>query len=323
MSADKNKIYPENQPLVAIGIPVYNGERYITEALESINNQTYANFECHIVNNASNDKTEELVRNYIKNKSRFKLHTYSDFVDVVYNWNRTVDHIPQDARYFKLVQADDYLFPDSIKSHVDLMELHPNAGIGSSYRLKGNQIVEFGIDYFEGNCYNGKDILIKQLTGNVHITGSITQLFFRIEHLKKVPGYPVIFNPEEMHFDTHLANEILGVSDLVFVFQILNYNRKHADSLTKKLCNRVNTHIHSKEFNLYRFKDISPEVKDRYGKIRREYAYFLFKSYLRNDRESIQWHKKHLKRKMKFSEYLTGILLENRFFSKLEKLAGK
>ncbi len=93
----------DTKPLVAIGIPVYNGEKYIAEVLESISNQTYDNFECHIINNASTDKTGELAEKFIRNDKRFKLHTHTDFVDLVANWNRTVDYIPEGAKYFKVV----------------------------------------------------------------------------------------------------------------------------------------------------------------------------------------------------------------------------
>ena len=83
----------ENRPLVTIGVPVYNGEKFIIDALESIKNQTYTNFECHIINNASTDRTIELVQEFEKRDSRFSLYAYNEFVDIAENWNRTVKYI--------------------------------------------------------------------------------------------------------------------------------------------------------------------------------------------------------------------------------------
>ncbi len=311
------------KPMIVIAIPVYNGEKYIIEVLESIKNQTYDNFECHIVNNASTDKTEELAENFIKEDNRFKLHTHTDFVGLIANWNRTVDYIPDGAKYFKVVQADDYLFPDSLESHVELMEKYPGAGIGSSYRLLGTSAYGFGIDYFKGNCQNGKEVLINHLKGDAEITGSITQLFFRIEHLKKVPSYPEIFIPEDFHVDTRLAYEMFLISDLAFAFKVLNYTRRHDDAATITTVEKVNTYIHAQENSLNRFRTVFPELNKKYVEVRRSYAYFLFKSFLMNNKECMQWHKSNLKRKIKLSEYLAGIFWKNRFGVKLARRTGK
>jgi glycosyltransferase involved in cell wall biosynthesis len=323
MESGNSKNQSLAKPLVAICIPVYNGEKYIIEALESIHSQTYGNYECHIINNASNDKTKERVEQFIENKKRFRLHDHKDFVDLVTNWNRTVDYIPARATYFKVVQADDVLFPDSIETHVELMERFPNAGIASSYRMIGTDIYGYGIDYFKGNCQNGKEILFNHLNGSAEITGSVTQLFFRISHLKKVPGYPEIFNPEDFHVDTRLAYEMFLISDLAFAFHILSFTRRHEDAATITTVEKLNTYIHARESSLYRFKDFFPGLESRYLDVRRNYSYFLLKSRLKNRKEILDWHNRHLKRKFKLSEYLSGAFWKNRFGARLSRLTGR
>lgn len=52
------------KPRVNIGLPVYNGERYLAEALTSLLAQTYREFELIICDNASTDRTEEICRTY-------------------------------------------------------------------------------------------------------------------------------------------------------------------------------------------------------------------------------------------------------------------
>jgi glycosyltransferase involved in cell wall biosynthesis len=130
-------IKTNNSPLVTIGVPVYNGEKFIIEALESIQKQTYTNFECHIVNNASTDSSEALVSEFVKKDSRFKLHSYSKFVDIGENWNRTVEYISDNTKYFQIVAADDIIFPDYLESSVQLMEKYPGAGIATAFRYGG------------------------------------------------------------------------------------------------------------------------------------------------------------------------------------------
>ncbi len=319
MDHSSSKIPLDLKPLVIIAIPVYNGSKYILEALESINNQTYENFECHIINNASTDETEQLVKDFIKGNNRFRLHTYPEFVDLISNWNRTVNHIPPEAKYFKIVPADDYLFPESLETMVNLMEKYTNAGIGSSYRLDGTKVDCYGIDYFKGECQIGKDILLDQLMEKAEITGSATQLMFRIEHLRKLSSYPAIFVKEAYHTDTRLAYEVLFISDLVFSFKVLNYTRRHNKAQTLTTVKKFSTPLQHKESTLFRFKDYYPELERKYSEVRRDYAYFLFKKIIFNDKECLKWHSRFLIRKIKLSEYIAGIFLRNKISLKVAR----
>jgi glycosyltransferase involved in cell wall biosynthesis len=61
--------------LVSIIIPVYNEEEYLNECINSIQKQTFQNFECLFINDGSTDKSCEIIKNYGKNDSRFKLIT--------------------------------------------------------------------------------------------------------------------------------------------------------------------------------------------------------------------------------------------------------
>ena len=57
----------------SIVVPVYNVEKYVEKCLESINNQTYQNFEVIIVNDGSTDNSERIIKSFIKDKANFKL----------------------------------------------------------------------------------------------------------------------------------------------------------------------------------------------------------------------------------------------------------
>ena len=60
------------KPLVSIIVPCYNQAQYLDEALQSVFNQTYINWECIIVNDGSPDNTPEVVQNWVSKDSRFK-----------------------------------------------------------------------------------------------------------------------------------------------------------------------------------------------------------------------------------------------------------
>ena len=59
-------------PLVSIGLFVYNGQRFIREALDSILNQTFANFELIISDNASTDRTAKIAEAYTRHDNRIR-----------------------------------------------------------------------------------------------------------------------------------------------------------------------------------------------------------------------------------------------------------
>jgi glycosyltransferase involved in cell wall biosynthesis len=61
-------------PKVNIGLPVYNGQRYLETAIESILAQTYPNFQLVISDNASSDRTEEICRRYAGADARVRFH---------------------------------------------------------------------------------------------------------------------------------------------------------------------------------------------------------------------------------------------------------
>ena len=73
-------IMSNNKPRISIGMPVFNGEKFIAETLDSLLTQTYSDFELIISDNASTDNTEQICRkyaskdpriNYFRNKSNF------------------------------------------------------------------------------------------------------------------------------------------------------------------------------------------------------------------------------------------------------------
>ena len=304
----------EKHPLVTICVPVYNGEKFIIDALESIKRQTYTNFECHIINNASTDKTRELVTEFVGSDARFSLHTYDEFIDMAGNWNRSVHYISDTIKYLQVIQADDIITPECLESHISLMEKHPSAGIASSFRMVGINVKGYGLDYFEGNKWNGQEMLLKQLKGEISIIGNVTQNFYRVEHLKQLSFYPQIFIPEDFHFDHRLALEVLLISDLVFSFKILCMTKKkHPDSATVTTVRKLNTSLHSRENKLNRFREVFPELNRNYLIVRRKYAFFMLLNYMKFDKRRIRWHKKQLLRKIRFSEYIAGIIYENVF----------
>ncbi|HEY3116380.1 MAG TPA: glycosyltransferase [Chloroflexota bacterium] len=110
-------------PRVSIGMPVYNGERFIREALDSIVQQTFRDWELIISDNASSDGTAEICREYMKRDDRIRYHRNERNVGLARNFDRTVEL--SSGEYFKLANADDTSGPTLIDMCVEVLDRHP------------------------------------------------------------------------------------------------------------------------------------------------------------------------------------------------------
>lgn len=126
-----------HQPLVSIGMPVYNGENYIREAIESILNQSYSNFELIISDNASTDATEQICKNYLNKDDRIKYHRFAKNHGAAKNFNNTF-HLSQ-GKYFKWAAHDDVLEKEYLERCVAFLEEHEEIGLCQTYSHLINQ----------------------------------------------------------------------------------------------------------------------------------------------------------------------------------------
>lgn len=302
----------ESQPLVSIGVPVYNGGKYLEECLNSILVQTYQNWQCIIVDNCSTDNTNLLAQRFVASDNRFHLIVNKDFVDQTANWNITFSKISRESVYFKIVCADDWIFPEYLEKMVAVMERYPSTGVCSSYRIDGVKVNCDRLDYYDGPFHAGKKILLRQLFYNFDVTGSVNTVLYRMDILKKTQGYPQLFKPNTYHIDTELVFQVLNLSDLGFVHQVLSYTRRHNETYTSQISDRFKTSYYFREQELHKYLNISTELKAEYKKVRHLYALFLLKMKLKGEKDCIAWHRKYLKPERYFtlSDYAGAILFK-------------
>ena len=122
----------EKLPLVSIGLPVYNGENYIEEAIDSILNQSYRNIELIICDNASNDNTIKICKEYCKKDKRIKLYLNGENLGAARNYNRTLEL--SSGKYFKWAAHDDYTSEDYIEKCVNQLERDSDIHLCNTYR---------------------------------------------------------------------------------------------------------------------------------------------------------------------------------------------
>ncbi len=114
-------------PQVTIGIPVFNGETYLREALESARNQTFTQIRFLLCDNASTDSTPDICREYVARDSRFEFHPAAKNGGAAFNYNRAF--ALSESPYFMWLAHDDRLDPTFVeRAHAEL-ESHPDVGL--------------------------------------------------------------------------------------------------------------------------------------------------------------------------------------------------
>src|SRR5215207_1517689 len=109
-------------PRVSVGLPVYNGENYLAEAIDSVLAQTYQNFELIISDNASTDSTEEICRDYAARDRRIRYFREPQNRGAAWNFNHTFELAR--GEYFKWVAHDDVIGPQYLARTVDQLDRH-------------------------------------------------------------------------------------------------------------------------------------------------------------------------------------------------------
>jgi len=121
-------------PRLSIGLPVYNGERYITESIEALLGQSYTNFELIISDNASTDSTGDICRRYEKEDSRVRYFRQPQNIGLAPNHNFVV----QEARgeLFKWAANDDLYGRELVRQCVQALDEHPQVVLAHSWTAR-------------------------------------------------------------------------------------------------------------------------------------------------------------------------------------------
>jgi len=141
------------EPLVSVIMPAYNGEKYIGEAIRSILNQTYSNWELVIIDDASMDNTLDVVYKF-KDK-RIKLFCNSINKGIASSTNFGI--AKSSGKYIALLDDDDIAESNRLRVQVDYLEKHTEIDILGGRTTLINEEGEI-IDYVKKPRYNPKYI---------------------------------------------------------------------------------------------------------------------------------------------------------------------
>jgi glycosyltransferase involved in cell wall biosynthesis len=223
----------EPRPKVTVLTPVYNGEAYIAECVESVMHQSYANWEYIIVNNCSVDKTLEVVTRYANQDRRIRIIDNASFVDVIENHNIAFSFLPPDSKYCKVVSADDWLYRECLERMVDVAERNPSVGMVSCYTIANTSppLLRQGAMPLRQEVFSGREVCRWHLLGT-DVLGAPTSVFYRADVIRNTRPFFAVAAPSA---DIHASFSVLQNHDYGFVHQILCFERWHELSVSSKL----------------------------------------------------------------------------------------
>lgn len=219
-----------HEPFVSILTPVYNGEKYLAECIESVLAQTYQNWEYTIVNNCSTDKSLEIAQNYADKDKRIKVVNNRHFVEVIENHNIAFRLISEQSKYCKVVSADDWIYPECLSMMIRLAEAHPSVGIVGAYQLSDNKIRWKGLLH-NTDVIAGREVCRLNLLKNLDVLGGPTSSLYKSDLIRKnIPFFPHLWP----YADTSAFYKYLQYSDYGFVHEILSIERIHHAQVSTK-----------------------------------------------------------------------------------------
>lgn len=118
--------------LVSIIMPVFNGEKYLREAIESVLRQTYRNFEFIIINDCSTDRTEEIILSY--SDPRIRYYKNEKNLHVAETLNRCISLAKGD--FIARMDADDICMPKRIECQVRYLQKHSDLDGCGTWAIK-------------------------------------------------------------------------------------------------------------------------------------------------------------------------------------------
>ena len=194
----------------SIIIPAYNAEKTIAKCIESIASQTYKNLEIIIINDGSNDKTQEIVLEYMKNDNRIKLINQKN-KGVSYSRNKGIEKAK--GEYINFIDADDYIEKNTLeeiekltKRNYDFIRYN---FIYDTKETKRNNLYEF----------NNKEIDV-ELNKN-----KLYKRFFLINNT--IPTFtPLLFIKKEIVKKIFFDKNLCYLEDADFYIELLNKSKK-------------------------------------------------------------------------------------------------
>ena len=236
-------------PQVSVIIPVYNGEKYIEEALESVFAQTFQDFEVIVINDGSTDGTEQRLE-----KSRGRI-IYITQPNMGQSASRRKGLAAANAPLIAFLDSDDLWLPKKLEQQVEFAQAHPEYGIVSTDVLSFNETGVVSPTLRKTYSISNGFVVEKLLFGN-WIPPSAAMV--RRECFDMVRNFDL--PPPEHGEDWLMWMQIAAHYPVYFIDEVLVKKRVHAESVSSRDSERSMEHFFR---NLEIMRDHIPQLGAR------------------------------------------------------------
>lgn len=168
-----------DEPLVSVLMTAYNRESYIAEAIESVINSTYQNWELIIVDDGSKDTTVAIAKSYAEKDPRIKFYQNEINLGDYPNRNKAASYAK--GEYLKYLDSDDSIYPEGLAYAVGEMMKYPQSDFGVS-------MIDF--DYSVPSVFmESKEVLQKHFLDSNHLATGPTGMIIRRSLFEKINGF--------------------------------------------------------------------------------------------------------------------------------------
>lgn len=282
-------------PLVSVCIPTYNYARFLRQAVESVLTQTFSDYELIVIDDCSNDETEQVMQQLCIKDSRIKYLRNPENVGMVENWNRCLSCA--EGKYIKFLFADDFLVSDkAIERMVETLLNNEHVALVSTSRL----IVSDASEVLTCTEYVGKDcclkgfpVIQKCLLDQINYIGEPSAVMFRKD--QAVRGFDITYRQVvdlEMWFHLLEQGWLAYISEPLCAFRIhgeqqtavnARENVSEAENIRLASCYMFKDYIDlrmiCKKFFLYDKCYKMWKLYRRFGETDRKKAYGIISTY--------------------------------------------
>lgn len=251
----------QNMPFVSVVIPSYNHEKYVSDSIKSVLNQTYKNIELIVIDDGSKDNSVSIIQK-LADEYKFKfIHRPNKGLCATLNEGLNLAN----GKYFCAVASDDKFILDKIEKQVKFMEENPDVAVCCGNHIEFNENYENKISLKFDKKYDFETMLEFDLI-------SAPTAMIKSEVLKSLGGYDENMIIEDLDMwlrITHVGYKIAHIDEY------LAYYRKHATNTTANYAKMVD----GVEKVLQKW-----DYDEKFKKIADRRRLLLFGAYARNDK---------------------------------------
>ena len=226
------------KPLITVAIPVFNGENEIAEAVRSVLNQTFLNFELVVIDDCSTDRTLDIAHSF--SDPRIRIIQNEVNLGYIGNFNRAVSEAK--GKYLKILCHDDVIVPRCLE-----IQLEPFLGgqgneVSISTGLKkvvnSDRLEVFSPQGLKGSTrhVDGTSVVKKCVRAGRNLIGETSVTLVKTEELRKIGSFQSKYTLDlNMWFRVLQLGDLYFTNEIVSEFRIIDTSGTAAQSRTQAL----------------------------------------------------------------------------------------